>query len=257
MDDKHMTRLYTEREVGALIQRASEIQERASDEPERGLSLLELEQIAAEVGIAPEHLRAAAVDLTRDAKGGAAVRFWGGPFSLSEKRVIEATITEDQWPAIVEGLRDITGSEGRAHKVGRSLEWKREYRDIDFLVEQTAVTVRPGHGRSNIEVRKRYRGGAVLAYGLGAILGGGIAGIFLDGAGLSDLVTGLVAASGSIGGLGAARTAVGYWTRRQRAELSRISDWLHKSLMQPDSAHEPAEIAGPTASGGVLEGEPT
>jgi hypothetical protein len=61
--DEPRNRLYTENEVGALIQRASEIQERETDEPERGLSFQELEHIASEVGIAGVHLRAAAAEL--------------------------------------------------------------------------------------------------------------------------------------------------------------------------------------------------
>lgn len=107
--DERTSRLYTEKEIGAPIQRASEIQEREQDEPERGLSFQE------------RHLGRG--DRWRRSR-------WGGTV--------------------------------------RSREWL-------------------------------------------------------------DLV------GGCVGGLGAARTAVGYWTRSQRAELKKVSEWLYNLLSEPEA----------------------
>ena len=251
MTAERRSRLYTEKEIGVLIQRASEIQEREKDAPEHGFSFEDLEHIASEVGIAGVHLRAAAAELSRDSDGRRALRFWGGPFALQDKRIVEASISEEQWTSIVEGLRRITGSEGRTNQTGRSLEWTREHKDLDFLVERTGVTIRPGEARARIEIRKHYGGGAMLAYGLGIILGVGAAGVVLDGAGLSDLVNGLILASGGVGGLGAARAAIGYWTRRQRAELKKISEWLYNFLSQQETTGESEETVRMEGNHGI------
>lgn len=238
--DEH-TRLYTEREIGALIQRASELQERGRDRPERGLSFQELEHIASEVGISPAHLREAAEELARGSDAPGAVRLLGGPFSLREKRIVDASFSEEQWASVVEGLRRITGSDGQTTRVGQSFEWSRE-RNMDFVVERTGVTLQPGETRTGIEVRKRYGGGAMLAYSIGLFLGTGAGGIMAGTAGFPGLVDGLIVAGGVAGGLGAARTVVAYWTSRQKAELKRISDWLYNMVSQSDATGDSEKL---------------
>jgi hypothetical protein len=158
-------------------------------------------------------------------------------------------VTPEQWTRIVEGLREITGSEGRTNQIGRSQEWTREIKDLDFVLERTRITIHPGENRTTIDVRKEHRGGAGLAYALGVVLGGGVAGVFLDGSVLSDLVNALILAGGSVGGLGAARGVVGYWTKRQRQGLRKLSDWLADFLSRPEADREterplPAAAAG-------------
>ena len=88
VDDRGRDRLYGEQEIGALIQRAAEIQERAEDRSDPGVSLRELERIASEVGIDPVHLRAAAVELAGRSGTTGVSRLWGGPFVLRERRVV-------------------------------------------------------------------------------------------------------------------------------------------------------------------------
>lgn len=251
MTDERRTRLYSETEIGALIKRASELQERARIEPERGVSLQDLERIAEEVGIEPVHLRTAAAELSRGI--GKGLLLWGGPFVLQDRRLVSASVTPDQWTGIVDGLRGTTGSEGRTSQIGRSQEWTREIQDLDFVLERTRITIHPGENRTTIEVRKEHRGGALLAYGLGAILGGGAAGVFLDGSLLSDLVNGVILAGGSVGGLAAARGAVGYWTKRQRQELTKLTNWLTEFLSHAEAEGEAEGSLPQAAAGGWVE----
>jgi len=250
-ENQNRKRLYSDKEIGALIQRATEIQREASESSERGLSLHEIEHIAAEIGIAPEHLRTAAVELESRPDAGEGARFWGGPFVLDEKRVIEGTLTEEQWEQIVLGLRRLTGSTGRVNEIGQIREWTRTIKDLDFLIEQTQVTISPRKDQTTIDVRKQYRGGALMAYFLSIVLSGAVAGIFLDGGGFSDLLTALIVGGSGTGGLTVARTSIAYWTKRQREKLKGLTDWLHETISQPESVaiDAPASVELPEFSG--------
>jgi hypothetical protein len=236
MDDSRKgRRLYSDTEIGTLIQRATEIQEAQKESSERGLSLQELEQIAAEIGIDPQHFRAAALELESGMANGARFRLWGGPFVLNEKRVVQGTLTGPQWEHIVQGLRRLTRSEGRITEIGRIREWSREIKDLDYTMQRTSVTISPREDQATIEVQTHYRGGAAAAYTLGVVLGGALAGIFLDGSGVSDLMSGIILAGSGLGGLGAARAAIGYWAKRQRRQLRRLTDFLQDAISHPQS----------------------
>ena len=228
-------RLYNDKEIGTLIQRATEMQEAQKESSERGLSMQELEHIAAEIGIDPQHVRAAALELDSGLGADNSFSVWGGPFVLNEKRVVEGTLTGPQWEHIVQGLRRLTRSEGRITEIGRMREWSRETKDLNLTIQRTTATISPRADQATIEVQTHYRGGAAVAYTLGVVFSGGLAGIFLDGSGASGLMSGIILAGSGIVGLGAARTAIGYWATRQRRQLRRLTDFLQDAVSHPES----------------------
>jgi len=242
-EQRNRSRLYNETETGALIQLATEIQHDTTDSPERGLSLREIEQIAVDLGIAPEHLRAAAIQLENRSSSGMRRRLWGGPFVIDQRRHAESRLTEEQWEQIVLELRRRTGSTGRVDAFGQILEWTRTVEDMGYLIEQTQVTISPRDNRTTIDVRKQFRGGARMAYVLSAIFGVTVAGIFLDGGGLSDLMNAVIAGGGGVGGLAVARLSLGYWTIRQRERLKELADWLYETISPSGSGTSNAQVS--------------
>jgi hypothetical protein len=56
--------LYSEKQAGAILRRAVERSAAAGAEGSSGISLAEMERIAAEIGIDPQHVRAAAADVS-------------------------------------------------------------------------------------------------------------------------------------------------------------------------------------------------
>ena len=169
-------------------------------------------------------------------------RFWGGPFSIGHERVIEGTLTEEQWERIVLGLRRLTGSTGTVNEIGRIREWEHTVKDMDVLVERTQVTVNPRNDQTTINVRKQFRGGAQTVYVLSVLFSGTVAGIFLDGGGLSDLLNAIVLAGSGVGGLAVARTFIAYWTKRQKVKLKELTDWLHETIAQPATVATDAQV---------------
>ena len=241
MDDDIERRPFRRGELAPLIRRASELQESARDAGEGASSLAEIEGIAAEVGIDPRHLRQAAVELRAD-PASPAIRLLGGPFQLHRRSVIGGSITDEQWELIVRRLRTLTGSTGTTDRVGGTREWRHVAKDMDMTLTETLVSVRPGADSSTIEVRQTYRGAAFTAYLMGLVLGGTAAGIYLDGAALSELANTLIVGGSGMGGVAMARAWVAGWSRRQRRRLDDFSRWLGDSLQRPDRevAAEPA-----------------
>lgn len=246
------SRLYNNREIGALVQRATELQESAARSDERGTSLEEVEQIASEIGIALEHLRAAASEMEDRREPEGAFTLWGGPFFLHQKRLVSGGLTDDQWEQIVMELRRLTGSAGTVSEIGQTREWTRVVKDMDFTIEQTQVAVRPRADQTVIEIRKQYRGGAIMAYVIAVLLSGATAGAVLDGGGLSDLMNSAILIASGTGGLAVARISIAGWTRRQRQQLKDLAARLHDSLQRSAASAlavgaPPPEGAGPEA----------
>ena len=85
-------RLYSDKEIGALIQRATELHEEASDSQDHALSLEDVEHIASDLGISPEHVRSAALELAHNIEPGKKFSLFGAPFFAEQARVIEIAV---------------------------------------------------------------------------------------------------------------------------------------------------------------------
>jgi hypothetical protein len=163
-------RVYSEREIAALLERAVERQEAARRQalPEAGLTLSELERLGQEVGIAPEHLRAAAREL--DAGGATGRQSGRSATHVYAERWVPGTLSLEGWEDAVAELNDRHGtsmgawyghgSGGAVQQIGRSHEWSH----TNGLGIETRVTVsergdrvrlrlaqKLGHARSEVE----------------------------------------------------------------------------------------------------------
>ena len=86
-------RRFNEREVAAIIKRASELQEVESiGESSTGMSLAELEQIAREAGLDPALVRRAASDLDTRVTDRQPSAFFGAPTGLVLERTIDGEV---------------------------------------------------------------------------------------------------------------------------------------------------------------------
>lgn len=240
-------RLYTDREIGKLIRLATERQDQADAASHRGLSLGEVERIASEVGIDPRHVRAAAADLEGTRLSAGRSRITGGPFVIGHRRIVEGTLSEADWSEIVSELRVRLGGTGRVEQLGGSWEWTRQVRDLDTVLSETQVRIRPNVDQTTIDVRTHFGGGATVGYLAGVVLGGSAAAVIAASAGHPLPVDVLVVGTGIVGGLVTARASVGAWTRRRRRTLKRVIDWLDERIAatrQPPARSFPAYPTG-------------
>ncbi|GAA5520850.1 hypothetical protein LQ318_03860 [Aliifodinibius salicampi] len=230
MGKSNRAHLYTEKEIGALIKRATEIQEKAHESFPQGLSLQEIKDIAREIGIDPKHIRSAASELEHQMATEQRSNFLGAPFLIEQKRAIRGEISAEEWEDLVRQIRRMTGSSGRTTTVGQTRQWHRSVKDMSTTLEETHLQVVSQKNQSIIEIRKHFQGGAYITYLMGLIISGTLAGILLDGNGYTNLVnTGVVLTSMS-GGFAAARLAIISWTGRQRRKMHGLMNWIQDQV---------------------------
>ena len=178
-------RRYTEKEVGFILQRATEMQraEPTALDP-AGLTLVELEEIAAEAGIDPGMLRQAANELHVHRPPTLGSRLAGAPVSVDIERVIEGELPWERLEELVPTIQAGTAGQGTASAVGRTLTWSSK-KGSSMTERQVLVSVRDG--QTLIQIQDSF---GDLAAGLfGGIMGGVGGGVgFGLGGGLSALL---------------------------------------------------------------------
>ncbi|MGH7553421.1 MAG: hypothetical protein ACREMQ_10405, partial [Longimicrobiales bacterium] len=163
-------RVYTEKEMTAILRRASEMQGRAAYGAE-GLTLGEIQSIAAEAGINTDHVLRAArlldehVDQDRDE---AETGIFGARTTYHAERVIVGEVSREDMAPLVRTIRRVMDKQGTLAEVIDSLEW--QHKDSG---DSTHVTVTPRSDRTRIEVlsnRGETAGLIFLFTELGALL---------------------------------------------------------------------------------------
>ncbi len=158
-----------------------------------GLTLAELEEIAAEAGIDPRHLRRAATQLDEGMVGvptEGIARLLGGPLAIEFERRLAGELPESDFEQMIPEIQRAAGGLGQASLLGRTLTWHSSTPQGERSLQ---ITVSSTHGRTRIRIQERLNGLA------GALFGG-----FLDGGG------GGVGLGVGIGALGSAAFAIAF-----------------------------------------------
>ncbi|MEZ4702294.1 MAG: hypothetical protein R2834_18310 [Rhodothermales bacterium] len=166
-------RLYTEKEISAILKRSGEMHAEKGAAETQGLTLAELQQIAAEVGISADDVASAAAELERSGIETGGFSWPGFPTTLEIERVVQGEITEEEWPEIASAISDAFGVVGSSGQVGRMMEWTYTGRKMS----QLQVSLTPRDGQTKIRIRGNYRRRALVALGplmLGLSLQGAI-----------------------------------------------------------------------------------
>ena len=143
-------RRYTDREVRLILKSAVELQHDTADarEPSGGLSLAELQQVAAETGIDPTVVRRAAAALDGEAPAERGSRFLGGPTEIVVERIVDAPLDPARFDEILAAIRAETRQLGELSSVGRLFGWRGR---LDG--PKTEMSVGPAGERTQIRVR--------------------------------------------------------------------------------------------------------
>lgn len=165
-------RRYGDREVGLILKRAAELQrqEPTSAAEGGGLTLSDLEEIAAEAGIDPRLLRQAAAEIESGddalmAEGLA--RVLGAPPTIKLERSVSGELPEADFERLVPEIQAAAESHGQASLLGRTLTWRSSTPQNERSLQ---VTITARGGRTRITIEERLHG---LAGGLfGGLLGG-------------------------------------------------------------------------------------
>jgi hypothetical protein len=163
-------RRYDDGEVRELLARAARVQvRRPTPRAVQGMTLAELEEVAAEAGIDVAELRQAARELDAERRmlpTGAASRLAGAPLRVHAERVLPFELDDDALGALVDALSAGAGQAGDASLIGRTLIWQSQAASGRRTTARIAV--RPGS--THIRVEERY--GEIAGGLFGGVLGG-------------------------------------------------------------------------------------
>lgn len=173
-------RRYSEKEVGRLLRRATELQRSEPSLPDPGgFTLGELEEVALEAGIDPRYLRKAAAELEAGAGEGLAEKLTGAPIGFVLERTVPGELPESRFEALVPLLSAGTIGQGNASAVGKTLTWSSRS-DSNTSSQQVLVQARDGETLVRVEERLGGFAGGLFGGLMGGV-GGGV-GIGVGGA---------------------------------------------------------------------------
>jgi tRNA A-37 threonylcarbamoyl transferase component Bud32 len=158
------TRGFSESQVRQLLERAAEIQLRAEVEPQRledgALTLGGVEQVAAQVGIPPEHVREAAREMTVPEPGSvpASRGEWrkkkgAGWDRLLVRDAFQGEVPETAFPRMVAEIQRRLDLVGHASVIGGTLTWSPATQSED--TRKIVISVTPVEGKTEIRIQER------------------------------------------------------------------------------------------------------
>ncbi len=123
-DPRTAMRRYSDKEIRRLLRQAAHLQEREAEhehgEEGGGMTLAELQEVAAEAGIHPRYLQRAAARIDQAGESGLAAALAGTPLTIIVERTVSGQLASEGFEhAVLEIQRAFTGA-GNASMVGRT-----------------------------------------------------------------------------------------------------------------------------------------
>lgn len=223
-----LPRRYSDEEVTRILKRATEIRKenRLTTGGDQGLSLTELEEIAAEAGIDVAHLRQAALEVDLAPEAGRGEWWRGGETRVVLETVVPGIIPESRLQRAVQAIEDVLEERGHTSYLGKTLTWRTEM--VQGKVRASSVSLTPENGQTRIRVDEDLKmvsqsshGGFTWGGGFGVGMGVGLPVAMAAGAPL--LAAGFLAGAMTIGFMGARAFFRNYVAKRRdkAAELVR------------------------------------
>lgn len=229
-------RRFTDKEVALILRRASELEDSRGEGsvPGRGLSLTDLQEIAAEAGINPDLIGRAVAEL-EDRRSLDPVSLLGPTTVSREVRAVADPVSEETLAELIRIIDQEVKDQGTVQEALGAVRWTGK-----SLFLSTQVSLEPSEEETLVRVEERYtdalRGmlhGIPSSYGL--ILG---LPIFLEGLNLgAPLSVALAVATGAAG------WALGdtIWRRLARKSRTRVGRLAEKLTMAASRALPPLE----------------
>jgi hypothetical protein len=171
-------RVYGDKEIARILERATELQSsEASVSPSGGMTLAELEEVAAEAGIDVQLVRRAALEVEAGV-GEASVweRLLGERVSVTREILLPGELQEKDLEQMLAVIQSAVRDHGQPSLVGRTLTWQGGAPDNSRRVRvvvssrdgQTEIRVEEGFGQLAGGLFGGIVGGVGIGFGVGA-----------------------------------------------------------------------------------------
>jgi hypothetical protein len=231
-DQPNLPRVYGDKEIGQILKRATELQDKEPSAPSSsGLTLQELEEVASEAGIDPRFLQRAALELgTSPADSSFWSRVAGDEFMLVRETTVPGELSEDGFERVASVIQLGTRDHGQPSLLGRSLTWRAETPNKSRTVQVT-VTSRDGQTHIRLEENLHQLAGGLFGGVVGGVgLGVGV-GVGLPLAGFLGLGGSLLAAAFPLGVLGLSYIGARAIYRTVANKRRRVMDDLFDQML--------------------------
>ena len=216
-------RRYTDAEVEQILADAAQAEAKraAATESGNGMTLAEIQQIAAEAGLNPSSVVTAAGALARRGTAGGDPRLLGVRAGVNVSVALARPVSDAEWQEIVAVLRETFGAAGRQELGPKRREWRNG--NLQIAIDSAGGGVVLDMRTRREGARAFVRGGLTVLGGSGAVA----AALTLAGTGPHALPGVLVMAF-----TGAAMTLGGmlqlpWWTRVRRRQFESIAEYTH------------------------------
>ena len=208
---------FTEDEVRQLLDRAAELQAHEPEEPLPGaLTIGGVEQVAAQVGIPPEHVREAVKELAKrppeavPAVGGVWRQYGGAKWDrLVSEEVVAGEVPESAFPGMVAEIQRRLDLVGHASVIGGTLTWSPAAQSEETRKIVISVTARDGNTLIRLQETLEILGIKKIIFPIGGLIGVAFGAAIAGGLGMGEPAGPLFALLFGAGGLFAAlRTTV-------------------------------------------------
>lgn len=242
-----MDRRYSEEEMRAVFARAAERQRRAetADAP-GGLSLAEMQEVAAAAGIDPTHVAAALAEIA--AAPEPRKTFLGVPVEVVRVRRLPVAISDDAWARVVAELRRTFNDDGVPSQLGRIREWSAIGRGARRDMT-TRLALEPDGDGARVTLRqsaKDFAFGFTLAASIQSVVSVVFAVLAATGVERELWIPAFLMAGMALAFLTAVQVGMRVWANRQERRFESVLDRIELIAREDaasDAARTPARPA--------------
>lgn len=116
-------RLFSEQEIGAILKRTAELSKQADRGVQDGLSLEEIQQLAADAGLDPALVSRAAAEISSPGAGETKSDLFGGPLAYSTDVDLDIDVDEEAWESMLPAIRAAFNDPGTVSVREGTFEW--------------------------------------------------------------------------------------------------------------------------------------
>ncbi len=210
--------LYSKKDISKILTKASEIQTRKELYGDKeGLTEEELIQVAGEVGIDKDSLIEALG--TYDVSNLSDNYNWLQATSRIQKITnINGEVSNEDWEAIVQEIRKVTGGIGKVTKTGHSFEWEQRRQNSGYK----HISLTPNNGKTKIQLVNSWGGFRFLTTFISFMVVFTIASIALDNSQFSDIALLIAAGSGALFGFPVSRLILSSHYKKQKKQVEDL-----------------------------------